>query len=277
MDPTQLGYSAAAYGLLGFYMGNSILVLMLLGRGQQSTAAVRLLVHAADVVWPAFISVFAEGPRSPFFLFFVFVLAAAAYRWGLWETLGTAAAEVALLWTESFILLHVKMGPGGTLPWRAFTGLRLNVDEFEPNRLFMLSFYLLLMGLLLGYLAEQQKHLRAEKAVVTGLLSRVRVAAGLTGTIQQIFGEVISMYGAARVLVAAQESHSHRVFLGELTNSSDGVVPEFRCLESTQRDVKTILEWFPGEVCYTANEQDRSSYLALDNGGTQSPLAPNPP
>ena len=31
----------------------------------------------------------------------------------------------------------------------------------------MLSVYLLVMGLLLGYLAEQQKHLRAEKAVVT--------------------------------------------------------------------------------------------------------------
>jgi len=32
MDPTQLGNSPAAYGLLGFYMGNSILVLMLLRR-----------------------------------------------------------------------------------------------------------------------------------------------------------------------------------------------------------------------------------------------------
>ena len=44
----------------------------------------------------------------------------------------------------------------------------------------MLSVYLLVMGLLLGYLAEQQKHLRAEKAVITGTLSRMRVEAGLT-------------------------------------------------------------------------------------------------
>lgn len=107
MDPTQLGNSPAAYGLLGFYMGNSILVLMLLRRRKASTASFRVLVHAADIVWPAFISVFAEGPRSPFFLFFVFVLTAAAYRWGLWATLSTAAAEVVLLWAESFLLLHV--------------------------------------------------------------------------------------------------------------------------------------------------------------------------
>src|SRR5258708_22700804 len=85
------------------------------------------------------------------------------------------------------------------------------------------------------------------------------------------------MYGAARVLVAAEESHSHRVFLGELTNSSDGVVPEFRWLESRARDVKTYVEEFPGEVCYTANEQDRWSYLALDNGGNQIPVATNAP
>ena len=96
----------------------------------------------------------------------------------------------------------------------------------------MLSVYLLVMGLLLGYLAEQQKHLRAEKAVITGTLSRVRVEAGLTGTIEQIFHEGMSMYGASRVLVASQESHSHRVFVGEL-NEPEGRVPsEFHWLES---------------------------------------------
>src|SRR5882762_2509711 len=142
MDPTELGYSPAAYGLLGFYMGNSILILMLLRRRQQSTASFRVLVHAADVVWPAFISVFAEGPRSPFLLFFVFVLAAAAYRWGLWETLGTAASEVALLWGESFLIRHMLLTPSRALPGHLFAGLRVNVSEFEPKHLFMLSAYL---------------------------------------------------------------------------------------------------------------------------------------
>src|SRR6266508_3389611 len=44
--------------------------------------------------------------------------------------------------------------------------LRVAPADFEPQRLFMRSMYLLVMGLLLGYLAEQQKQLRAEKAVV---------------------------------------------------------------------------------------------------------------
>jgi signal transduction histidine kinase len=264
MDPTELGNSWAAYGLFVFYLANGILILMLLRRRQQSTAGFRLLVHAGDVVWPALISIFAEGPRAPFYLFFFFVLAAAAYRWGLWETLATAAAEVALLWIESFVLIHrwfKPMGPLGVL------GLRVNLPEFEPERLFMLSVYLLVMGLLLGYLAEQQKHLRAEKAVLTGTLSRVRVEAGLTGTIEQIFNEAMSMYGASRVVVASQESHSQRVFVGELNKAEGSVPSEFRWLESSPRDAKTYLDDFPGDVCFASVDGERWATLALDGSG----------
>jgi signal transduction histidine kinase len=267
MDPTELGHSWAAYGLFSFYLGNGILILMLLRRRQQSTAAFRLLVHAGDVIWPALISVFAEGPRTPFFLFFFFVLAAAAYRWGLWETLGTAAAEVALLWIESFLLVRVPLSPGGSLPWGIVEGLRVNVREFEPQRLFMLSVYLLVMGLLLGYLAEQQKHLRAEKAVVNGILSKIRVETGLTGTMQQIFSEAISMYGASGLVVAAQEAHSHRVFVGELSNSADGSPSDFRWLDSGSRDAKIYLGDFSGDVSYASGKGDRWQTLALDHDG----------
>jgi signal transduction histidine kinase len=276
MDPTQLGNSPAAYGLLGFYMGNSILVLMLLRRRKASTARFRVLVHAADIVWPAFISVFGDGPRSPFILFFVFVLTAAAYRWGLWETLSTAAAEVVLLWAESFMLFHVWVARGGVLPGHIFSGLQMNTTEFEPRRLFMLSVYLLVMGLLLGYLSEQQKHLRAEKAAVTRMLAKVRVDAGLTGTLQQMCGEIASMYRAARLLVASQEIHSHRTFLGEMHNE-DGTPSDFVWLDSGPREAKSYLEDFPGEVFYAAKESKRWSVIALDREGNPVPSPPTEP
>jgi signal transduction histidine kinase len=276
MDPTELGHSPAAYGLLGFYMGNSILVLMLLRRRKASTSSFRVLVHAADIVWPAFISVFAEGPRSPFFLFFVFVLTAAAYRWGVWETLSTAAAEVVLLWVESFFLLHVWARQGGALPWHALAGLQINVTEFEPKRLFMLSVYLLVMGLLLGYLSEQQKRLRAEKAVVTSMLATVSVEAGLTGTLQQSCRQIANMYAAERLLVASQEIHSRRTFLGELRNEN-GASGDFTWLNSSPRDAKTYLEDFSGEVCYAAHEKDRWSLIALDREGNPVPAPSTDP
>lgn len=268
MDPTQLGHAPVAYGLLGIYLIHGVMVITLLRRRQQSTMAFRLLVHGADIVWPAFISVFAEGPRSPFFLFFFFVLAAAAYRWGLWETLSTAAAEVALLWIESFVLLRVWATQGKRLPWHGLAGLQINVTEFEPKRLFMLSVYLLVMGLLLGYLAEQQRRLRAEKAAVTSMLAKVRVEAGLTGTLQQICRQVQGMYAASRVLVASQEIHSRRIFLGELRDG-DGAPSDFTWLNSSPRDANRYLEDFPGEVFYAARNRDRWSLTALDSEGNQ--------
>jgi signal transduction histidine kinase len=266
MDPTQLGQAPVAYFLLGVYLIHGVLVMSLLRRRQESTPAFRILVHAADIVWPAFISIFAEGPRSPFFLFFFFVLAASAYRWGLWETLSTAAAEVVLLWIESFILLHVWTFRQGSLPGHILAGLRVNVNEFEPKRLFMLSIYLLVMGLLLGYLAEQQKHLRAEKAGVTRMLATVRVESGLTGTLQQISKEVAAMYEAERIVIAAQEIQSKRRFVGELRISQDES-GDFTWLDSRPVEAKAYLQEFPGEACYALNEKGNWSVTALNDEG----------
>jgi signal transduction histidine kinase len=274
MDPTQLGHAPVAYGLLGLYLIHGVVVMTLLRRRKQSTAAFRILVHAADIVFPAFISVFAQGPSSPFFLFFFFVLAASAYRWGLWETLGTAAAEAALLWIESFVLLHVWTSREASLSPRILSGLRINVTEFEPKRLFMLSVYLLVMGLLLGYLARQQKRLRSEKAAVTAILAKVRVEAGLTGTLQQICHEILSRCAGTRMLIASQEIHSRRMFLGELRNE-DGSAPNFVWLDSSPRDAKIYLEDFPGEVCYAVDKGERWSVIALDREGNPLPSSPS--
>ena len=271
MDPSQVGHAPIATALLAFYLVHGVIVMMLLRLRQQSTPSFRLFVHAGDVVWPALISVLATGSGSRFFLFFFFVLAAAAYRWGLWETLGTAVAEVGILWAGNLIIAHARLGPANSLLARLLSGARANVGEFQPQRLFILSIYLIIMGLLLGYLAEQQKHLRAEKAVVTGTLSRIRVEAGLTGTMNQILGELMEMYGASRVLIASQEKRTKRVFVGELSKAVGSAPPEFRWLESATRDVKTYLSDFPGEVCFVLRRRNGWKTLALDQGGRPVP------
>jgi hypothetical protein len=103
LDPGEIGYSNWVYWLVMLYVTHGVVVMMLLRWRRESTTAFRLLVHSADIVWPALISLFAVAQHGPFFLFFVFVLAAAAYRWGLWETIGTAALAVVLLWSEGLL------------------------------------------------------------------------------------------------------------------------------------------------------------------------------
>jgi signal transduction histidine kinase len=277
MDPGEIRYSFWAYGLLAFYIAQGVIVILLLRRREQSTYAFRRLVHAADIVWPALISIFATGQANPFFLFFVFVLAAAAYRWGLGETLATAASAVGLLWLESLafsfgffdwvdaVLAHLRLPLLQVLP-----------ADFEPKRLFMLSIYLLVMGLLLGYLAEQQKQLRSEKALIARILGKVRVEAGLSGTLQDIVGELLVMYGAGRALIASQEASGNRVYVGEML-LRNGEPSFFRWLEPVPSDREMYLFKSPVEMSYarrSRHKQDRGlELLGLDHNGQEVPDA----
>jgi signal transduction histidine kinase len=274
MDPGTVRYSVWAYGLLAFYIAQGVIIILLLRRRQQSTASFRLLVHAADVVWPALISVFATGQANPFFLFFVFVMAAAAYRWGLWETVGTAVLAVALLWAESFAFhLRFVAWVDGLFLHYHLPLLRVDVTDFEPKRLFMRSIYLLVMGLLLGYLAEQQKQLRAEKAVIARILGKARVEAGLTGTLQEIVGELLVMYGARQALIASHDASSHRVFVGEMRSLVDNTPSVFRWLDASPSDRELYLYDSPAETCYawrtSRGQGEHFALLGLDQGGTK--------
>ncbi|HYU46645.1 MAG TPA: hypothetical protein VEK84_10770, partial [Terriglobales bacterium] len=215
-------YSPWMYPLLGIYLVHGVVVMLLLRLRPQSTRAFRLVVHSVDIVWPVLISMFTTAQRGPFFLFFVFVMVAAAYRWGLWQTVGTAGAAVALLWVEA---LAVHEGLEQTVnAWLRFVHLRVNVSrgELEPQRLFMSSVYLMVLGGLLAYMAGNQKKMRAERAVITRVLSSTRVEEGLPGTIQRILGEILSIYRARRVVSASQETNSYRVFLAEVNRVAEG-------------------------------------------------------
>jgi signal transduction histidine kinase len=271
MNPGEIRFSLWAIGLLAFYIAQGMIIIFFLRWRQQSTPAFRVLVHSADIIWPALISIFAAGDSNPFFVFFVFVLAAAAYRWGLWETVSTAAAAVVFMWIESFIVrsgLFVSMS--GWLQRHNWPALHFDATYFDPKTLVMRSVYLLVLGFLLGYLAEQQKQLRAEKAVTNRILSRASVEAGVSGSLQAIASDLFSVYGAKHLLIASLEAMSHRVFVAEI--GGENHTGTFRWLEPTASDRETYLHETEAVACY-AEVDDRSrepvAVLALGEGGNR--------
>ena len=255
MDPGEIRPSLWTAGLLAFYIAQGVVIILLLRMRKQSTTAFRLLVHTADVIWPGFISLFATGQSDPFFLFYVFVIVAAAYRWGLLETLATAASAIAVLWAES-LALHSGVLSGA------------NHLLLEPQALFMRSIYLLVLGLLLGSLAEQQKQLRSEKAVIARVLGRARVDAGLVGTMQEILGELLTMYGASYALIASQEANSHHVFVGEV-RSLNGTPTVLNWLEPTSADRDVYLFESPVDACHLYQGGRDAACVALDQEGAK--------
>jgi signal transduction histidine kinase len=260
-------YSRWLYWLLTIYLIHSVVVLLLLRFRPQSTTAFRLVVHAVDVLWPVLISLFATAQRGPFFLFFVFVMVAAAYRWGLWETVGTAATAVALLELEAFaVRAGLEPASDRWLHSAHLPRLGVSVRELDPQQLFISSVYLIVLGFLLGYMSENQKKVRAERAVITRVLSSTRVEAGLTGTMQQILGEVMSIYGACRVLSASQESNSYRVFLAEVKRGAGGIEP-LRWREPLPETEKSYLFDSPVDAIYASRSGHGFRTVLLDREG----------
>jgi signal transduction histidine kinase len=272
MEPVRgMVYSRWLYWLLTIYLAHGVVVMLLVRFRPRSTRAFRLVVHSIDILWPVLISMFATAQHGPFFLFFVFVMAAAAYRWGLWETVGTAVTAVGLLELEAYAV-RAGMEPvvDRWLHLVHLPRLGVSVRELDPQQLFMSSVYLVVLGFLLGYMSETQKKVRAERAVITRVLSSTRVEAGLTGTMQQILGEVISIYGAARVLSASQERHSYRVFLAEVKRAAESSgIEALHWREAAPEHEKVYLFESPADAIYASRAGKVFRSVLLDGDGTR--------
>ena len=266
MEPVRgFVYSRWLYWLLMVYFVHAVVVMLLVRFRPQSTNAFRLVVHGVDILWPVLISLFATAQHGPFFLFFVFVMAAAAYRWGLWETVGTATAAVALLEVEAFtVRAGLETAADQWLRVVHLPRLGVSVRELDPQQLFMSSVYLIVLGFLLGYMSENQKKVRAERAVIMRVLSSTRVEAGLTGTMQQVLGEVMNIYGAPRVLSASQERHSYRVFLAEIRREGGEAL---RWREASPESEKAYLFESPADAIYASRRDQGFDTVLLDRDG----------
>ena len=266
IDPAEVR-SPWAYVLLAFYIAHAAAILILLRSPQQSSSPLRLMVHCVDILWPALISPYTVWQNNPFFLFFVFVLAAAAYRWGLWETIMTAVASVSLLWLESVSFKEGTLRALNT--WAThhrIPAIQVKILGIEPKELFMESLYLIVMGLLLGYLAERQKKLSAEKDIAARMLRQVRIDIGLAGSLSHILSELVRLYGARRALIVTRESGSHRVHVGELDSNS--AFPELLWADASPPASEAYLKESGAETWYASREKNGISVTGLDSSGS---------
>jgi len=173
LDPTEpQRLRAVTYGVLLAYAVYSIAVLVYVHRSGRVTGVHGRVLHGLDIAWTSALTFVSEGPLSPFFLFFLFVVLAAAYRGGFRDTVGTAVITVAVFLVETAI---AAIGP-----WRATWFASFDV---ELNRPILRVAYLLLTGVLLGYLAEQEKQSHAELAAIADATRQPRVGLGLGGSV----------------------------------------------------------------------------------------------
>jgi len=79
-----------AYAALGGYAALAALLVALTWNDWWLDAKLAGTAHALDILWFTVLVYLTDGYTSPFFIFFVFLLLAAAIRWGWRETALTA-------------------------------------------------------------------------------------------------------------------------------------------------------------------------------------------
>lgn len=239
-----LVYSAHALGLLvTFWSRRDISPRTLLG------------VHAIDIIWAAIIGIFAVGAEGPFFLYLIFALLAAALRWGMRETALTTVALVAAMALDSVARAHVS--------WLEFLG------QPSPENFVLRTIYLVIFAFLIGYIAEAEKRGAVEALSISSLSSKVRVEAGLKGTIQVVMHEMLNLFGGRELLVITRETQGQLVMLWRVERREDGSVFTWRQLDETEQQEYLCVM---GEDSAGAAWRDRNttSTITLDKDGTRT-------
>jgi signal transduction histidine kinase len=238
-DPTEPArFAALLYGLLAGYAAYSLLVFASVQRLVRLGAPAVLALHGIDILWASAITFFSQGPVSPFFLFFLFVLLTAAYRWGFRETLATALLIIVVVLLETAVAV---VGPWNHT-WFADR-------TFESTRVITRITYLLLTGVLLAYLAEEDQQLRAEVAVSADAVSQPRVELGFSGSIVAIARLLMRVFRASGIDVVI---HDHERGLTTLWSigghAGDGQHEAPRPTQLTARDRSTWLFDMPARA-----------------------------
>lgn len=197
-------YPPVARSVVGSYFAYSVALMIALRAGRVPSPRI---VHALDLGWAAVVMLVTTGANSPFFGLFVFAILAAAYRWGLRETLATSAGVVAAAF--GLILLT---------PGRYPRSLVITVADAD---LFITRVtYVIIGGVLLGYMADAGKELRAESSAVARLLGRVQAEKGFTATLEAVSEEMVRLFGARRLVVVMQRTGTEELFLWEASQTA---------------------------------------------------------
>ena len=186
--------------LLG-YIAHSLLLLALLRINRVPTHGFVVWAQVSDVAWPALLCLFTDAPNSIFFIFFLFAMLAAAFRWGFVETLTTAMIGAGLLLLQA---AAVKYGPP---PLQHL--LSTNV---EAPRLVLRCGFLLMTGFLLGFLAEGEKELRAEIDLTNRLLSLAGIGGRFAVALHDAMIELGRVFASQQVYEVVCQNSTGRVF-----------------------------------------------------------------
>ena len=142
------------------------------------------VVHAIDLSAAAGVTAL-TGAGSPFLLTVLFPLIAAAHRWGFRATMATAAPSPCCWRRTALVALGRVAG----------------LAESGALRLLAIRAALVLMaGVILGYVTQTEKRIRAEGASIAAIVGRIELRTGLSKAMALVCDAIVRLYDANRAI-----------------------------------------------------------------------------
>jgi signal transduction histidine kinase len=255
--PTRpAGNASLALALLVAYAAHGLALFVIVALRTELSPRVVLLIHAADVLWLVLISLFTNGPNSPFVLYFSFPLLAAAFRWGMIQALATTLTVISLMGLEA------AWFTGRSSDWIA--------PGFNVNAFILSGAFLVVFGALAGYLAEAEKRGRGQALSIGQVSSKARVEIGLKASLQATLQELLAVFNGRKLLMVASEGDPPRAYLWrlEVLNGPGDVVFTGQQVDAAENPI--YLFGMPEESVGAAWRSDNMiSTVAIDKEGVR--------
>lgn len=211
----RLGVPALGAGTLAAFAVYSAVLAFELSRRRGDGAPRALALHAADSAWVVAVSSTNGGVGGPFLGYFLFLLLASGFRFGLVETAITGGVSMVAIAVDT----AVRAWAGVTVDWHVVA-----ID----------GVYLAIATGLVGYLAEDERRHREQTWAAAEILGRVRPHQGLVASVQNVLDSLLRQLAAPRAMLVIADDDTDRVFLWEGTASEPGARAVIRLRQQTR-------------------------------------------
>jgi signal transduction histidine kinase len=193
VDSSRIGQqSNEAYSAVALYLLYALAVTWIVDRNLMGVGRVGFYTQAADTLWFPIILLYTQGENSPFFLYYVFSLITASFRWGFKETLFVNTANVGM-----YVIVHLSTAPGDS----GFRGFLVG-----PT-------YLYVLACLIGYLGEHQRKAQKQLLTLAELSSSIKIKHRFSRMLLELMERVRQLFQVERCMLVFHDDQVDRCFL----------------------------------------------------------------
>jgi len=194
--------SNEAYSAVALYFLYALAVTWIVDRNLMTVNRVGFYTQAADTLWFPIILLYTQGENSPFFLYYVFSLITASFRWGFRETFFVNTANVGM-----YVIVHFATEP----------------SHFSFYEFLARPTYLYVLACLIGYLGEHQKRAQEQLMTLAELSSSIRIKHRFSRMLVELMERVRQLFRVERCVLVFHDQEIDRFFLrivgGKMKNS----------------------------------------------------------